>query len=72
MDLETRKLKMIEKIVEMDEKAIQKLESSFNAILDDAISIEEYNKDLENAVSEIERGEYNDHNSAIKKVQDWR
>ena len=63
---------MIEKIVEMDEKAIQKLESSFHLILNDAVSIEEYNKDLENAVSEMERGEYLDHNSATKKVQSWR
>lgn len=63
---------MIEKIVEMDEKAIQKLESSFHLILNDAVSIEEYNKDLENAVSEMESGEYLDHNSATKKVHSWR
>lgn len=72
MDLQTRKLKMIKRIVEMDEKTIQKLESSFKAILDDAISIEEYSNDLEDAVGEMERGEYLDHNSAIKKVQEWR
>lgn len=72
MDLQTRKLKMIERIVEMDEKAIQKLESSFNKILDDSISIQEYDKELENAVGEMERGEYLDHKSAIKKIQGWR
>ncbi|MEB2786650.1 hypothetical protein [Algoriphagus persicinus] len=72
MDLQTRKLKMIKSIVEMDEKTIQKLETSFKAILEDAISIEEYNNELEDAVGEMERGEYLDHNSAIKKVQEWR
>ncbi|WP_339702099.1 hypothetical protein [Algoriphagus aquimarinus] len=72
MDLQTRKLKMIERIVEMDEKAIQKLESSFNKILDDSISIQEYDKELEDAVDEMERGEYLDHKSAIKKIQGWR
>ena len=63
---------MIERIVEMDEKAIQKLESSFNKILDDSISIQEYDKELEDAVDEMERGEYLDHKSAIKKIQGWR
>jgi hypothetical protein len=41
MDLQTRKLKMIERIVDMDEKAIQKLENSFKKILDDSISVVE-------------------------------
>ncbi|TXE14063.1 hypothetical protein [Algoriphagus aquimarinus] len=72
MNLQTRKLKMIEIIVEMDEKAIQKFESYFNKILDDSISIQEYDKELEDAVGEMERGEYLEHKSAIKKNQDWR
>lgn len=72
MDLQTRKLKMIERIVDMDDKAIEKLENSFKKILDDSISVVEYNKELVDAVAEIERGEYLSHESAIKKVKGWR
>jgi hypothetical protein len=71
MDLQTRKLKMIEKIIEMDENSLHKLESSFKKILDDSISIKEYDQELDKAVAEIERGEYLDHKSAVKKVREY-
>ena len=71
-DLKTRKFKMIEQIVQMDELAITKLESSLSQILNTSISVEDYNKELEEPVSEIEKGECLDHGSAVNRIQSWR
>ncbi|MBN7813291.1 hypothetical protein J0A68_20220 [Algoriphagus sp. H41] len=72
MDLKTRKLKVIEQIVQMDELAIRKLEATLTQILDMSVSVEEYNKELEEAISEIERGEGLEHEAAVSRIRSWR
>ena len=35
------------------------------------ISIEQYNKELDDAVARIERGEFIDHEDALKEISKW-
>lgn len=58
MDLKTRKYSAIEKIMRLDEGAMNKLEQSLNLILNERISVEQYNRELDEAEVDIKRGEY--------------
>jgi predicted transcriptional regulator len=71
MDLRTKKYTMIEKIMQLDEKAVEKLEASLNEILGE-VSIEQYNRELDEANAAIDRGEYVEHADAIKRIRSWR
>ncbi len=71
MDLRTKKYTMIEKIMQLDEKAVEKLEATLNEILGE-VSIEQYNRELDEANTAIDRGEYVEHADAIKRICSWR
>jgi predicted transcriptional regulator len=71
MDLRTKKYTMIEKIMQLDEKAVEKLEASLNEILGE-VSIEQYNRELDEANAAIDRGEYVEHADAVKRIRSWR
>jgi predicted transcriptional regulator len=71
MDLRTKKYTMIEKIMQLDEKAVEKLDASLNEILGE-VSIEQYNRELDEANAAIDRGEYVEHADAIKRIRSWR
>jgi predicted transcriptional regulator len=72
MDLRTRKYTAIEKIMHLDEKAMEQLEQILNSVLDESISLEQYNKEIDEADAAIDRGEYVDHKDAVKKIRSWR
>jgi len=72
MDLRTRKYTAIEKIMHFDEKAMEKLELALNHVLDESISLEQYNKEIDDADAAIDRGEYVDHEDASRKIKSWR
>jgi len=72
MDLRTRKYTAIEKIMNLDEEAMKKLEASLNDILSEEISLEEYNREIDEADAAIDRGEYVEHEEAIKRIKAWR
>jgi predicted transcriptional regulator len=72
MDLRTRKYTAIEKIMHFDEKAMKKLEKTLDSVLDESISLEQYNKEIDEADAAIDRGEYIDHEDAVRKIKSWR
>ncbi|MEM7551078.1 MAG: hypothetical protein AAF363_15450 [Bacteroidota bacterium] len=39
---------------------------------DERISLEQYNKELDEAEAEIDRGEFLTHEEAVKEVRSWR
>ncbi len=39
---------------------------------DERISVEQYNKELDEAEAEIDRGEFLTHEEAVKKIRSWR
>lgn len=71
MDLGTKKQTLIEKIMQLDEKAVEKLEASLNEILEE-VSIEQYNRELDEANAAVERGEFVNHTDAVKKIRSWQ
>jgi predicted transcriptional regulator len=72
MDLKTRKFIVIEKIMLLDENEMGELEQVLDGILGEEVSLEQYNKDIEEADAAIDRGEYIEHKAAIKKLRSWR
>lgn len=72
MDLRTRKYTAIEKIIHFDEKAMEKLEKTLNSVLDESISLKQYNEEIDEADADIDRGEYVDHEDAVRKIKSWR
>lgn len=72
MDLRTRKYSAIEKIMEMDSESLLKLEISIDLIFSEGISLEQYNREIEEANDEIEKGIYQSHEDAVKEIQAWR
>lgn len=39
---------------------------------DDRISLDQYNKELDEAEAEIDRGEFLTHEEAVKQIRSWR
>ncbi len=71
MDLKTRKYTVIEKIMHLDEGAMKELEQSLSRILNESISIEQYNRELDEAEAAIDRGEYLTQNEVEKMSKKW-
>ena len=71
MNLKTRKYTAIEKIMNLDEGAMKKLEQSLNSILNESISIEQYNRELDEAEAAIDKGEYFTQDEVEKKSNKW-
>jgi hypothetical protein len=71
MDLRTKKYTMIEKIMHLDEKAVEKLEGLLSELLGEN-SLAYYNQELDQAGQAIDAGEYISHGEAIKRIREWR
>ena len=71
MDLKTRKYTAIEKIMHLDDKAMKKLEDMLNSILTEDISVEQYNREIEEAEAEIDKGEYYSQQEVEKMSKKW-
>lgn len=76
MDLQTRKLHFIEAILSIgNEKVIEKLEALLKKeqAKEDGqrVSIEQYNRELEEANSRIESGQYTSHEDVTKESATW-
>jgi len=72
MEIENRKYAIIEKIINMSEVEMSKLEESIDDIISSSTTLDEYNKDLESGESEIEKGDYLLHEEAIKVIKTWK
>ena len=71
MNLKTRKDTAIEKIMHLDEGAMKKLEQSLDSILNESISIEQYNRELDEAEAAIDKGEYFTQSEVEKMSKKW-
>lgn len=76
MDLQTRKLHFIESILSIGNvKVIEKLEALLKKEQQkeksQRVSVEQYNKELDEAEAEMNRGEYISHKDFKKKMEKW-
>ncbi len=76
MDIQTRKIHFIQKFLALNnESVIKKLESLLKkeTLKEDShhISIEQYNKELDEAEAEMDRGEYVSHENLKKQMKKW-
>ena len=76
MDLQTRKLHFIKAILSIgNEKVIEKLEALLKKEQQkedgQRVSIEQYNKELDQAEAEMDRGEYISHEDLKKQMEKW-
>ncbi|WP_157370152.1 hypothetical protein [Aquiflexum balticum] len=71
MELRMKKYNMIEKIMQLDEDDIEKLEAAFIEIFEE-VSLEQYNKELDRADKAIDEGKFIEHHEAVKKIRSWR
>jgi hypothetical protein len=76
MDLHAKKLHFIQEILSIgNEKVIEKLEALLKKEQQKGnsqrISIEQYNREIEEANSRIESGEYLTHNDVKKESETW-
>lgn len=76
MDLQTRKLYFIESILSIGNvKVIEKLEALLKKEQQkeksQRVSVEQYNKELDEAEAEMNRGEYISHKDFKKHMEKW-
>ena len=73
MDLEARKYKFIQQLSEVNETLLDKLEYVLKNGLQNSerITLEDYNKEIEEAIEEIEKGEFHTQNEAKKIADQW-
>lgn len=73
MDLEARKYDFIQKLFTVNEPLFDKLETLMNEELNEPtrISIEEYNKEIDEAVNEIETGNFYTQEEVRKIASQW-
>ncbi len=67
-----RKYAIIEKVMHLTEEELTELEVSLTGFSqDESISIEQYNRELDQAEAEIDRGEYITHEDFKKQMKSW-
>ena len=76
MDLQTRKLHFIEAILSIgDEEVIEKLEALLKKEQQkedgERVSIEQYNRELDEAEAVMDKGEYISHTDLKKQMEKW-
>ena len=72
MDLQLTKLEIIEMLLHTKEEAIlDKVKILLEKEQPKRISLEQYNKEIDEAVKDIENGEYYTHEEALKIASQW-
>ncbi|MBL4887590.1 MAG: hypothetical protein JKZ03_03870 [Flavobacteriaceae bacterium] len=73
MDLEARKYEFIQKLFNVEENLFSKLEIMLNKAIDvpERISLEQYNKEIDKAIQDIEDGEFYSQEEAQKIASQW-
>jgi predicted transcriptional regulator len=71
MNIRAQKLELLEWMASLQDKAL------INELMKwkeehQRINVEQYNQELEEADTEIDRGDYLTHEEAIKKIRSWR
>ncbi len=73
MDLQARKYEFIQKLFTVNETLFEQLENVLKkgAKEPQRISIEQYNKELDESIAEIERGEFYSHEEVGERIKQW-
>ncbi len=66
-----RKYAIIEKVMHLNEEELAELEMSLMKISEDPISVEQYNREIEEAEAEIDRGESYSQEEVEKMARKW-
>lgn len=73
MDLQTRKYKFIQKLFNVNEVLFEQLEDVLKKGTKEPnrISLEQYNKEIDESISQIERGEFYTQEEVEKMAKEW-
>ena len=73
MDLEARKYEFIQKLFNVNETLFEKLEAIVNKEIKESkrISLEQYNKEIDASIADIEAGNYHTHEEVKEMVKQW-
>ena len=73
MDLEARKYEFIQKLFNVNETLFEKLEAIVNKETKESkrISLEQYNKEIDASIADIEAGNYHTHEEVKEMVKQW-
>lgn len=74
MDLQTRKYEFIQKLFDVNESLFEKLETIINKEAKEEpqrISIEQYNKEIEESIAQIDKGEFYTHQEVGERIKQW-
>ena len=75
MDINSEKAVLLKEIEQLEDISLLRVLKSmlhYGLKNEGRISVEQYNKELEEADAEIEKGEYLTHDEALKEVRSWR
>jgi len=73
MDLEARKYEFIQKLINVNEALFDKLEAVINKGMkeSDRISLEQYNKELDQSIAQIKEGRTYTHQEMGERIKQW-
>lgn len=73
MDLEARKYEFIQKLFNVNETLFEKLETIINKEAKEfkRISLEQYNKEIDEAIEDVENGNFHTQEEARKIASQW-
>lgn len=75
MDINSEKAVLIKEIEQLQDISLVRVLKSmlhYGMKNDGRISVEQYNRELEEADAEIEKGEFLTHEDAMKEIRSWR
>lgn len=73
MDLEARKYEFIQKLFTVNESLLEQLENVLEEGIKEPqrISLEQYNQEIDNAINDVEKGDFYTQNEVEKMAKEW-
>lgn len=73
MNLQTRKYRFIEKLIDVEEPLFAKLETILDRAdeVPERISLEQYNREIDEAIADIEKGDFYTQEEARRIADKW-
>jgi len=66
-----RKYAIIEKVMQLNEEELTELESSLIKFSESPVSVEQYNREIDEAEAEMDRGEFYSQDEVEKMAKKW-
>ncbi|MEX0882762.1 MAG: hypothetical protein WDZ72_04745 [Cyclobacteriaceae bacterium] len=66
-----RKYAIIEKVMHLNEEELTELETSLIKVSESPISVEQYNREIDEAEAEMDRGEFYSQDEVEKMAKKW-